>query len=320
MHGSNAFRRRLLLSVLAASAPAARSQTESSDRTESGIVRTVSDLYRFERFELDSTDGLRHYQVQVAVPRAVAPFAGFPVAYLLDGNAAFAALTQERLHPLEGKPLVMVGIGYRNGRPFDVEARAFDYTPPVPKLSDEHNVDAAFGRATGGAERMLDLIETRIKPGVQARAAIDLHRQALWGHSYGGLFTLYTLLMRPDAFRTYAAADPSLWWGDGALLKIETEARPLPEEPPRRLLVMTGGASGRDDAPPRRDTDAARVARMRAARRSVPPDAAEAFVQRQARRPGIEARLQVFDGLGHGPMLAASLGPSLVLAAGTGAP
>lgn len=42
---------------------------------------------------------------------------------------------------------------------------------------------------------------------------------ALAGHSFGGLFALHALVTRPTAFARYAAASPSLWWGQGVLLR-----------------------------------------------------------------------------------------------------
>jgi len=43
--------------------------------------------------------------------------------------------------------------------------------------------------------------------------------KVLSGISYGGLFTLNTLLTKPDAFNAYIALSPSLWWDDKILLK-----------------------------------------------------------------------------------------------------
>ena len=39
---------------------------------------------------------------------------------------------------------------------------------------------------------------------------VDPSRRTLWGHSFGGLFTLYALLARPGSFARYAAISPSI--------------------------------------------------------------------------------------------------------------
>jgi hypothetical protein len=41
----------------------------------------------------------------------------------------------------------------------------------------------------------------------------------LVGHSYGGLFTMHTLLNKPQLFNSYVAIDPSLWWDEQKLAK-----------------------------------------------------------------------------------------------------
>ena len=301
-------RRRILLAracaagvPLAGFVPTAFAQPDLTQKTGPSVADAPSESHRFDRFELDSADGERRYRVQLAVPRRAPPPAGFPVLYLLDGNAAFAALTQAQLASMAAleTPPVIAAIGYATDLRFDVAARAYDYTPPLPEggaASAGAASDPARGRRTGGADVFLDLIESRIKPAVQSRTAIDLARQSLWGHSYGGLFALHTLLKRPGAFRTYIAADPSLWWADEFVLR-DTAAPPVDGV---RLLVMTGGALP--------------------ARASARPDAALRFVARQAQRPGLQARLRASDGIAHGAMLTLSLGPAIDLAAGTGPP
>ena len=44
-------------------------------------------------------------------------------------------------------------------------------------------------------------------------------RSILFGHSLGGLFVAYALLTRPDAFATYLAISPSLWWDGFTVLR-----------------------------------------------------------------------------------------------------
>ena len=41
----------------------------------------------------------------------------------------------------------------------------------------------------------------------------------LVGQSYAGLFTLQTLSNHPEAFDSYIAIDPSLWWDRGVFLQ-----------------------------------------------------------------------------------------------------
>ena len=139
-------------------------------------------------------------------------------------------------------------------------------------------------------------------------APVDGGRRALWGHSYGGVLVLHALFTRPDAFSTYAAADPSLWWGQGWLLEEERSAAALPSPAPRLLWWLGEGAPERHPPPPGRDPAA--VAAMAQARRSVPPDAAARMAERLRQR-GLAVTFTPLPGLGHGQTLGASLPPLL---------
>jgi len=165
----SALKRRLVAVALAVAGVAVVPATAQPNLAQT-VGPTVADpsspaasVYRFEHWELDSADGARRYRVQMAVPRRTAPAAGFPVLYMLDGNAAFAALTAEQLLALEqgGKPPVIVAIGYATDLRFDTTARAYDYTPPVPGPGP--TVDSgAHDRPAGGADIFLALIEQQI--------------------------------------------------------------------------------------------------------------------------------------------------------------
>lgn len=67
------------------------------------------------------------YRLDVSVPDAPRPSRGYPVLYVLDGNARFALLreardTLTRKGPDDtGLPLVIVGIGYPGGERFNRE-------------------------------------------------------------------------------------------------------------------------------------------------------------------------------------------------------
>jgi len=50
------------------------------------------------------------------------------------------------------------------------------------------------------------------------RAPLDPADRALFGHSFGGLFALWLLFTRPDAFRHWIAASPAITWEESFLL------------------------------------------------------------------------------------------------------
>lgn len=293
------------------------------------IGPTVADRgsphYAFERFEFDSVDGQRHYRVQLAVPKAPPPAAGYPLLLMLDGNAAFGALTDEMLAQMavSGRPVVIAALGYQTGQAVDPIARSYDYTPPVPGQNPTWDNEARQRRG-GGAEVFLDLIAQKLLPELRQRLPFDAARSTLWGHSYGGLLAVYALFTRPALFARYAAADPSLWWHDSFILDVEPRAQPLPAGRSTELLLMAGGAddpAARAGAAPSRpsavpaSSAAEGTPAARANRVAILSEAAPRLAARQAQRAGLSVQWMPFPGVGHGPMRPASIAPTLRLAA-----
>ena len=155
------------------------------------------------------------WRVFVQVPDGPAPAGGYPVLYLLDGNASFflaaqlARNTGFRPGAMRPDPLMVVGIGYTGDKAWHMTARKRDYTPPPAHLED----------GSGGSEPFLDFIERQLQPAIQSAWKVDAARQTLFGHSFGGLLTLHTMATRTPLFTRYAAASPSLWWNNGQELQ-----------------------------------------------------------------------------------------------------
>lgn len=272
------------------------------------IGQTVADRasshYRFERFVVSSPDGTRSWRVNVAIPKVAAPAAGFPAFWMLDGNAALMVFNEALLDELAvAKPQVLVFVGYDNQQRIDTPARTRDYTP----TSAQRGEGEAATQAGGGADALLEVIERRIRPEVARRAPLDLQQQALWGHSFGGLFVLHALYTRIGAFQTYAPASPSLWWDHGAML-AGPEQRFVDNNAgtSARVLLMLGGSERHPDYSGR-NLDDPRVAGHLKRVADAPSDAAFALSERLRQVPGLQVEYREFDGLGHGPMLRASL-------------
>jgi predicted alpha/beta superfamily hydrolase len=302
-----------LLLCLGIAAPV-QAKPDLTEKLGPTIADRGSAFYRFETLEMPSADGARHYRIWIGVPKRPAPRIGYPVIYLLDGNAAMGALNEQRLAELDEQgPPVLVAIGYATDLRFDVVARAYDYTPPMPGVEKVID-DLSRDRQGGGADQFLDLLEQRIKPAVAERAPIDRSHQTLWGHSYGGLLVLHTLFTRPQSFQTYASADPSLWWQKGFILG-EEKAFNSRENRPKRLLLMHGEAPAGGGTPPPGVDDKVVQAR-REAQAAVPPDAIPQLAARLARLPGMQVGYRAFPGMDHGPLLPVSLDLALQLALG----
>ncbi|MEN2988320.1 alpha/beta hydrolase-fold protein [Tistrella sp. BH-R2-4] len=182
------------------------------------------------------------YRIQVATPDGIPPEAGFPVLYLLDGNAMFglAAQTARLLAAREGS-LAVVAIGYPGDAPFDMTRRYLDLTSPVTPAMLALMGPRAPVVPTGGQDAFLDVILNEIRPAIARRFPIDPDRATLFGHSLGGRFVLHAALTRPQAFKGYVASSPSIWWNDGDVAEDAAAYAARDRRPPLNLLLMVGG-------------------------------------------------------------------------------
>lgn len=253
--------------------------------------------HRFEERHHVTADG-RRYRAFLAVPKAEVPASGAPILYMLDGNAAFAALSVEQLAAVPD--LVVAAIGYDGEKAFDVNARSRDYTPPLPGQTEPIPDPQRPARLIGGAPAFLETVTGDLRSAVEDGLAINAQRRTLWGHSYGGLFAAYALLTRPDAFSAYVPVSPSLGWGDGVMAEIEAHAAPHTGEP-ATVLVMLGDMESRSGQP-RLETPS-------------PSPATMVFVERLGQRDDLQVTSRVFEGAQHGQTLGLSVPYALELAA-----
>lgn len=228
----------------------------------------------------------RGYAISLLVPPGEPPAEGWPVIYALDGGWTFATFTDAlrvqggRPEVTGVRPAVVVGIGYPAGEGGDNPRRQTDLTPPQ-------------------ADRFLDFLEHRLIPAIEGEFPVDRGRRTLFGHSLGGLFTLHVLLTRPEAFRSYVAASPSLWWKDQAML-IEAPAALRRARPPVLPSVLITVGEQEQVLPGASPEMAARLAR----RRQV-DNAAEMTGMLSA--AGLPAELVVFAGENHGSTIPAAV-------------
>ncbi|WP_017473275.1 alpha/beta hydrolase [Amphibacillus jilinensis] len=182
-----------------------------------------------------------NYQVFISVPTSEPPEDGYPVLYVLDGNAFFGTVVeavnvQSRKPDKTGVcPIVVVGIGYQTDQPFS-DQRFYDYTLTEHNQFMANRPDGSPWPKQGGARLFLEFIEQELKPTIQERCFINLKRQTLFGHSLGGLFTLYALLSMSSTFSYFAAGSPSIHWNQTLLADYQQRFQGRGE----RLLITVG--------------------------------------------------------------------------------
>ena len=271
-----------------------------------------------QQHELRSSADGALYRIFLALPAEAPPESGFPVVYMLDGNSSFATMAQTMAVLSIWRdgtgimPMAIVGIGYPTDRAFDAVRRGYDYTPAAlpggPPQTHAHRLSYPMG----GADAFLRFIERDLKPWVEARVPVDRNRQALFGHSFGGLFVLHVLFTAPDSFRTYVAASPSITWGEPAIK--EEEVRFAADETvrsPIRLLVTAGEYEQKLAPYERSSPRAAEIEAHQRAFRTV--DQARDVVDRlnALRRPWLHAEFKEFPGEGHMSLVPSSASHSL---------
>ncbi len=243
--------------------------------------------------QLDMAFAGRLRRVFVAVPEGPPPAEGHAVLWVLDGNALFpllaALLRQRAARPDDVRePLpVIVGLGLPGDATYDLAARAQDYTLPD---------------GGGQGDRLLDALASQLRPWLADQMPLHRSRHSLFGHSFGGLLTLYALFTRPGLFEHHVAASPSIWWGDRAVLRHRDAwlRRPFEQQPQadQRLLV-TAGSLEEGVAHP----NAERVRRQQA-RRQI--GAARELVDSLAGARGLQADFRLLEGEDHGSVVLSS--------------
>lgn len=184
---------------------------------------------------LSPTDAGPAYQIWIAEPvEGLLPFPNGPrgVLYVLDANLFFGtAVEMTRLmSQLYGElpPLLVVGVAYDTAVPAEqAMLRARDFTPSAPTdwppTGGPAGGDGGPAPELGRAAEFLDLLTEVVQPLVEAEYDLAEGGATLFGSSLGGLFTLYAMAKRPQAFDAWIAVSPALWW-DGGLLMRELDA------------------------------------------------------------------------------------------------
>ena len=191
--------------------------------------------------------GGREYHLFISVPLTPPPEAGFPVIYLLDANSVFGTMTeairaQSSFPERTGvEPGIVVGIGYPTESPFH-PARHYDFTFPVPQTELPAHPEGSEWPEQGGNAAFLSFLAHECKPLVEREYPINPDRQAIFGHSLGGLFVLTALFTQPYQFQTYIAGSPSIHWNERILLEKERAFSALltEQDKPIRLLIGLG--------------------------------------------------------------------------------
>ena len=193
-----------------------------------------------ERLSIDSNvlDEEREYWVHL--PGSYDKNNRYPVVYLLDGDSHFESTVGILRHlSVNGRIPEMILVGILN------TDRTRDLTPS--RAIDESGDTQESFKTSGGGKAFLQFLETELMPKIEEDYSIAPYN-IIVGHSFGGLFALYSLIEKPDVFQSYVSIDPSIWWDNQWL--NEQLANRLNQKPKEFTSVYIASANnGQDDGP-----------------------------------------------------------------------
>ena len=107
--------------------------------------------------------------------------------------------------------MILVGISNSKNRTRDLTTSTITEKYGMP-----------FNQENGEANNFRIFLEIELIPFIEKKYSVSSFR-TLIGHSYGGLFTINTLLNHSDLFSNYLAIDPSLDWDNQKIVKQTEE-------------------------------------------------------------------------------------------------
>jgi len=227
----------------------------------------------------------------------------YPVLFTLDANRAFPLYSTMSLiyeTPRTGAAeIIIVGIGYKvdEDRMIGLTQwaawRTRDFTIERNKETEQfwkERLSAILGSEyqdvqSGGAAHFLTSLCVEIIPYVEKNYRVSSDR-GLAGYSYGGLFTLYTLLHAPELFKRYFAGSPTMW---EKLFEYEEQYASVHDDLAAKVFITEGGLESDLHEPLQRMVDRLRGREY----------------------PGLELQTYVFEGEGHSSAYAASVSKAL---------
>ncbi|MBO6880077.1 alpha/beta hydrolase-fold protein [Winogradskyella sp.] len=137
----------------------------------------------------------------------------YPVAIILDGEFLLPTVNNFQGYYSGGftPEMILVGISNLKNRTRDLTTSTITENYGMP-----------YNRENGEASNFIKFIEDEFIPHIEKIYPVTNYR-TLIGHSYGGLFTIYTFLYHLNLFSNYIAIDPSLDWDNQKLVKASQD-------------------------------------------------------------------------------------------------
>ncbi len=155
----------------------------------------------------------------------------YPVIYVLDGSIHLKAVSTVMNYYWGGfiPEMIIVGVSNANNRTRDLT---------TSEIKTRHGYK--FTEENGQANNFTLFLEKELIPYVTSNYPVTNYR-TLIGHSFGGLFTMNTLLNHTNLFDNYLVIDPSMDWDNQKLLKQSEELLKNKNFEGKSLFLSLGG-------------------------------------------------------------------------------
>jgi predicted alpha/beta superfamily hydrolase len=180
----------------------------------------------------------------VALPNGYAESdRAYPVLWVTD-NLLEAALTS-----VGAAQLILASVGHRTLAEFG-ERRGYEFMPPgddllPPGIRGEYlrqafvSSPSSSSLRAGGAQPFLDFLVDNVRPALAADYRLS-GDHGLTGFSGGGMFVVYALLSRPEAFRGYICGSPGLYNCEETIFAIEERYAAEHDDLPAHVFFGAG--------------------------------------------------------------------------------
>jgi uncharacterized protein len=190
----------------------------------------------------------RNIRLQIGVPANYSKEKSYGVIYYLDAFSTSGILRETALWLQVGKhlpELITVGIELEvNTMDEWYKERSFILTPTKSNIYENFGILESW---TGGGPDFLKCIKEEIIPFVDSKFNTKAGDRTLVGHSFGGLFALYTLFESPQLFNKYLISSPSLPWDDRFIFKMESEYAKKQKELSANIFLSVGSLENLPD-------------------------------------------------------------------------
>ncbi len=165
----------------------------------------------------------------------------YPLIIGLDGDNEFenmAEIVSQEIKNGSIHPAIFVGIGYGSSKK-NLQKRNRDYTPSETQDVEDYE--------TGGADNFYNFIRTELITVLENKYQIETsNTKTLMGHSFGGLFTLFTMFQNrnDNPFNKFVPVASSFWYDSGVIFEFEETYSQNHSDLPVKVYTTLGSLEG----------------------------------------------------------------------------